>query len=318
MSDRPLSDGVVDWADDPGHEQIRASLGAWLMNQADETERWLVEQHMTRCLECREEAKALRPVVALLSQVDLDELEAPAELPKDQRIRTVAAAAPAADEPAAVPSRPDESFAVAARADGPAAAAPRAVAPRAVEPHSPDASADELAERRGPTRPEEWSPSLRRPPRRPAAEPAAGRAAGQRRGSGSRLLVAAAAVALLALVGAVGIAAGRASVDSGPQRVATAEDLPLEVASPGVAGTGEVIAHTWGVEVKLVLTGLDQGAGYTAEVLDAAGEPVDAGGFVGTGAAETRCNLNAALRREQASGFAVRDADGGVVLQAEL
>lgn len=294
MSDKADVHGDTD---DPGHEQIRGSLGAWLTGRADETERWLVEQHLRRCSDCREESTALRPVVSLLAQVDLDELDAPAELPRDLQERTFASVTPHVSESAA-----------AAAADE----------PRADDARPPAPPVDELAAHRESTRPEEWSPSLRRPPRRAAAEPAGRATSAPRPRRGSRLLATAAAAVLLLVAVGAGIAAGRASVDTSPPRPVTAEDLALQVRSEGVDGTGEVIAHTWGVEVKLAVTGLEQGAGYTAEVIDAAGEPVDAGGFVGTGNAETRCNLNAALLRDQASGFAVRDAEGDVVLQAAL
>jgi len=52
-------------------------------------------------------------------------------------------------------------------------------------------------------------------------------------------------------------------------------------------------------------------------VLNARGAEIGAGTFVGTDA-ENRCNLNAALLREEAEGFVVRDQEGQQVLSSDF
>ncbi len=52
-------------------------------------------------------------------------------------------------------------------------------------------------------------------------------------------------------------------------------------------------------------------------VLDARGAEIGAGTFVGTDA-EIRCNLIAALLREEAEGFVVRDQEGQQVLSSDF
>ena len=97
--------------------------------------------------------------------------------------------------------------------------------------------------------------------------------------------------------------------------------VPLE--SVDVMETGAVqasaglVAHTWGVEVKLTASGLKPGERYDVTVLGRDGTAFDAGAFVGTDG-EVRCNLNAAVLRDRAAAFVVIDQEGGEVLRAEF
>lgn len=99
---------------------------------------------------------------------------------------------------------------------------------------------------------------------------------------------------------------------------------PLEgvtvVAAPGtrVDARADLVAHTWGLEIKLVASGLAAGEPYTVEVRTADGEVVDAGAFLGTGERPLLCNLNAAVLRPDATSFSVRDRGGTEVLSAAL
>jgi anti-sigma factor RsiW len=99
-------------------------------------------------------------------------------------------------------------------------------------------------------------------------------------------------------------------------------DVPLEavaVSSSGdVQARADLVAHTWGVEIKLVAAGLEAGAPYTVQVVTAEGDVVEAGAFLGTGAKELACNLNASVLREDAASFAVLDSGGRRVLTADL
>jgi anti-sigma factor RsiW len=99
-------------------------------------------------------------------------------------------------------------------------------------------------------------------------------------------------------------------------------DVPLEavaVSSSGdVQASADLVAHTWGVEIKLVAAGLAAGAPYTVQVVTAEGDVVDAGAFLGTGSKVLSCNLNASVLREDAASFAVLDSGGRQVLSADL
>jgi hypothetical protein len=116
------------------------------------------------------------------------------------------------------------------------------------------------------------------------------------------------------VAGIVGIGVG-ALLDGGDEP----GDVPLEpvVVSElveGVDASAELIAHTWGTEIQLEAEGLVDGASYQAVIRRADGTQVPAGTFIGTGADRMRCNLNAALLRDQATGFTVTASDGRAVL----
>ncbi|MGY1679993.1 anti-sigma factor family protein [Geodermatophilus sp. SYSU D01176] len=134
----------------------------------------------------------------------------------------------------------------------------------------------------------------------------------RRRRASSRRALAAAAV--------VGVAAAGFGVGWLARPVP--DPLPLEPvavqAGPGIEATADVVPHTWGVEVKLTGEGFTAGAVYRVVVTDEDGTAVPAGQFLGVGPAELRCNLNASVLREDATGFRVLAADGTVVASSEL
>lgn len=107
---------------------------------------------------------------------------------------------------------------------------------------------------------------------------------------------------------------------------ALAEDeaapVPLEAvavqAQDGVQASADLVAHTWGVEIKLAATGFAPGQPYTVQVTTADGDVADAGAFLGTGDRTMTCNLNTSVLRPDARSFTVRDADGRPVLTADL
>lgn len=98
--------------------------------------------------------------------------------------------------------------------------------------------------------------------------------------------------------------------------------VPLEAvavqADEGVQASADLVAHTWGLEIKLVATGLPAGRPYTVEVTTTAGQVADAGAFLGTGERTLTCNLNTSVLREAAASFRVLDASGDEVLTAQL
>ncbi len=96
------------------------------------------------------------------------------------------------------------------------------------------------------------------------------------------------------------------------------EEVALSQVPPGVEAEAQLIAHTWGTEVQLVVSGLADGQAYTVYVDSDEGDHIPAGTFLGTGAAPLRCNLNSAVLRSDAVAFEVLDSDGDVVMRSNL
>lgn len=125
--------------------------------------------------------------------------------------------------------------------------------------------------------------------------------------------VAAAAVALVV----VGVFAGWSVSESGRPAVPL-ESVAVGQAAPGVSASAALVPHTWGVEIKLTAVGFGNGTPYRVVVVDRQGHDVGAGEFVGTGAAEMRCNLNSSVLRGNAAGFKVLDPSGVVALSSSF
>lgn len=88
--------------------------------------------------------------------------------------------------------------------------------------------------------------------------------------------------------------------------------------SRGVDAEAGLIAHTWGMEIDLVASGLREGATYHVVVIDERGRVHSSGGLVGVGAKEAVCKMNSSVLREDAVRFEVRDRRGRVVISARL
>lgn len=97
------------------------------------------------------------------------------------------------------------------------------------------------------------------------------------------------------------------------------ETVAVQVANDlDVTASAGLIAHTWGTEVKLTTTGLQDGAAYRALVVMDDGEQVPAGQFVGTGPNEINCNLQTSVLRADATGFMILDEQGQVVMRSNF
>lgn len=139
-----------------------------------------------------------------------------------------------------------------------------------------------------------------------------------------RALLAAAA----ALVAGVGLGtagtlvaqqAGEPDPTGPPGTLGVAEPVSFEPAT-GAAGAevrAEVIPHTWGTEAVLDVEGLAVGTTYDVRFLDASGEPVSAGAFLGS-EVEMHCSLNAAVLREDVVTLQIVGPDGELVRTADL
>ena len=125
--------------------------------------------------------------------------------------------------------------------------------------------------------------------------------------------IAAVAAGVAASVLVVGLRVGGVGPDDGTTAAVPLERVAVDVRRPGVEADAALVAHTWGVEVKLAGSGFDQGRRYRVTVIGVDGRRHPAGEFVGTGTAEMTCNLSSAVLRDRAVAFEVRDARGVVV-----
>lgn len=126
-----------------------------------------------------------------------------------------------------------------------------------------------------------------------------------------RALASAAAVAVTAVVAFTAVVVLR------PDPVPM-EQVALAEVEPGVDAEASLIAHTWGTELVLTASGLEDGGVYAAAFERSDGTEVPAGTFIGTGDRPLVCKLNAALLRGDAAGFTVRTVEGDIVVRADL
>lgn len=145
------------------------------------------------------------------------------------------------------------------------------------------------------------------------AEIGAERIRRRRRTAAQRVLVGTAASLILV---ATFVAGGRLTGDEAPSPVPL-EAVAVSSAVEGVNADADLVDHTWGLEIKLNVTGLKGGESYTTTV-QAAGREYPAGEFIGVPGIEIHCNMNASVLRDDATGFTVWDSDGQPVLHAPL
>ncbi len=142
----------------------------------------------------------------------------------------------------------------------------------------------------------------------------------EQRARGRVVLVAAAAVLGVLAVGGLGVAIGK---NVAAPTSETAPAVPIEAVDvtsrlAGVQASAGIVAHTWGVEIKLEAVGLASGAAYEVVMNTSDGRRRSAGAFVGTGEETMNCNLTADVLRPDAVGFDVLDETGQTVLTADL
>ena len=145
---------------------------------------------------------------------------------------------------------------------------------------------------------------------RVAGERRAARRSGWRRRGTATLLAGAASAALFA----GGLVVGGSDAPVGP----VLEPVALQVERAGVVAGVDLVDHTWGVEIKLVASGLEPGTSYRVTLFDAAGTAYPAGEFLGVADRPVRCSLASALLRRDATSFEVRDSAGGLVIGSDL
>ena len=101
-------------------------------------------------------------------------------------------------------------------------------------------------------------------------------------------------------------------------------EVPLEPLSfsgeaPGVEVRGNLIAHAWGTEIKLVVSRSRDGQLHRVTLVSENGERVNLGSFIGIGDKPLKCTFDAELSREEATKLEVRTTpDSELVFFAKL
>ena len=95
------------------------------------------------------------------------------------------------------------------------------------------------------------------------------------------------------------------------------EPLSFSGVAPGVELEGNLIAHAWGTEIRLLASGLRDGQTYRVTLVSEDGERVNSGTFIGAGDKPVRGTFNAALLRKDAARLEVR-TPGELVFLAKL
>jgi Putative zinc-finger len=97
------------------------------------------------------------------------------------------------------------------------------------------------------------------------------------------------------------------------------EHLSFSDKAPGVKVDGDLIAHTWGTEIELVVSGLRAGQTYIVRLVSEAGERFKLGTIIGTGDEQLDCTFETEkLLREDATRLEVRTPDGELAFLAKL
>lgn len=124
--------------------------------------------------------------------------------------------------------------------------------------------------------------------------------------------VVAAAVVLAAV--AVGGVVGRSTAPT----AAPVPTEPITMSTPGSADisveSAALVAHTWGVELRIEADGFTTGRTFRASFRTEDGELVPAGEFVGVGQQPMVCFLQSSARREDVTEVVVTDERGRTVL----
>jgi hypothetical protein len=133
-----------------------------------------------------------------------------------------------------------------------------------------------------------------------------------RRGSRQRYgWLASAAAAIFAVV--IGLAGLTWLVEP-----AAAVELLSFRTTPGVQPRGYLIAHSWGTEITLAASGLQDGQTYRVRLVSEDKEKVNAGTFIGAGDEFSRGTFTAALSRKDAARVEVRAPGGELAFYSKL
>lgn len=130
-------------------------------------------------------------------------------------------------------------------------------------------------------------------------------------------LVAAACLVVGVAVG-VGVPALASLPRSGPPgTLGAVEPVDVRDEVPGIDANADLVAHTWGTEAVLDITGLEVGETYAVVFIDADGTEFSAGEMLGS-MVPIHCRLNAAVLRPDAVRLEIRDAAAEPIAVADL
>ncbi|GGF96443.1 hypothetical protein GCM10007304_08000 [Rhodococcoides trifolii] len=142
---------------------------------------------------------------------------------------------------------------------------------------------------------------------------------GRRTGRRLPVIAAAAAVGILAgVAGVLGIQAVRnAPVTGPPGTLGAYEQVDFDESEAGLTVDGGLVAHTWGTETVLEVSGVRTDEVYGVYLREASGLTMASGTFLGT-PVPVDCRMNAAVGRSEVIGLEIRTARGDVVATAEV
>ncbi|MFJ2241829.1 hypothetical protein [Streptomyces sp. NPDC087859] len=102
--------------------------------------------------------------------------------------------------------------------------------------------------------------------------------------------------------------------------VTSGDTTRTSVASVHVAQDGEMIAHAWGTEIPVSLSGLQDGDTYRLMTGNARGERVQAGSVQASGQSRgpVRVRLTSAMNKDTITTLYVQDADGRFIAQTPV
>ena len=122
-------------------------------------------------------------------------------------------------------------------------------------------------------------------------------------------------------VGAGGVLLGQPNVPGPPTgppgTLGAIEQISFSGEPSGVDIDGSLIAHTWGTETILNMTGLTDAVAYNVVLVTVAGESLDSGSFLGSTVA-IDCEMNAAVMRQAVASVEIHDESGTIVAKAQL
>jgi hypothetical protein len=97
------------------------------------------------------------------------------------------------------------------------------------------------------------------------------------------------------------------------------EQLSFSDKARGVDVHGDLIAHDWGTEIQLVVSGLRAGQKYIVTLISEAGDEVNFGTIIGTGDKQLECTFDTEkLLREDATKLEVHTPGGELAFLAKL
>lgn len=143
------------------------------------------------------------------------------------------------------------------------------------------------------------------------------RAAADERRRRSRLRLVGAAAAVVVALG-VGGAVGRATAPEPPQPPLEAISMEVGADQQVTVESADLVAHTWGVELRIVADGFAEGETFQAAFRTDDGELVPAGEFIGVGPAPMTCFLQSAALRQDVTQVVVTGPGGRTVLSSDL